>query len=83
MSTIMTTPIASFADRLRAALRAAGMTQTHLADLIGTSKQAVSAWAQGKNIPQFDLACRLARALHVPLESLCDPSWHGEEEEQP
>lgn len=85
MSAVMSDP-ATFAERLDAAMSAAGMNQTQLAAAVGVSKQTVSAWIKGRNIPQLDLACKVARALKIPLERLCADDWHGptaDEAEEP
>jgi DNA-binding XRE family transcriptional regulator len=76
-------PAPTFAARLKAAMAAAHQTQRGLAAAIGVSQATVSSWCVGRTVPGFDDACRLAHLLGVSMESLCDPSWHGEEEEQP
>ncbi len=81
MSAIMAAP-ATFAERLKAALEAAHLSQRQLALRMGVRPATVNAWIGGRNVPQFDLACRLSRLLGVSLESLCDPSWHDAPEEQ-
>jgi DNA-binding XRE family transcriptional regulator len=83
MSPIMSAPAPTFAARLKAAMAAAHQTQRSLAAAIGVSQATVSSWCVGRTVPGFDDACRLAHLLGVSMESLCDPSWHGEEEEQP
>jgi transcriptional regulator with XRE-family HTH domain len=44
--------------------------QEDLADLIGTTKQTVSNWETGKNMPGIEFAAALSRALGVSQEEL-------------
>ncbi|MFH1371132.1 MAG: helix-turn-helix transcriptional regulator [Planctomycetota bacterium] len=46
------------------------MTQQHLADLVGVTRQTIIAMEQGKYAPSLPLAFRIARAFGVPLESV-------------
>lgn len=75
MPAIMAEPSATFAERLKAAISVAGHTQRSLAKVLDVSPATVSSWCVGRTVPGLDDACRLARILNVPLESLCDPSW--------
>jgi putative transcriptional regulator len=46
------------------------MTQQHLADLAGVTRQTIIAMEQGKYAPSLPLAFRIACAFGVPLESV-------------
>lgn len=81
MPAVMTAPAETFGTRLEAARAASGLSQRQLAIRIGVRPSTVNAWFTGRNVPQLDLACKVAQVLSVPLESLCDPSWHVEPRE--
>ena len=53
----------TFADRLRAARTAAGLTRKELAAAAGLSWQAVRAWEQGARLPGLTSLVALAGAL--------------------
>ena len=46
------------------------MTQQHLAEKVGVTRQTIVAIEKGKYTPSLDLAFRLARAFDVPLEAV-------------
>jgi putative transcriptional regulator len=46
------------------------MTQQHLADIVGVTRQTIIAIEQGKYAPSLTLAFRIARAFGVPLDSV-------------
>lgn len=56
--------------RLRAARKAAGLTQEKLGLMVGidesTARSRISQYELGIYSPSFDTACRIARALDVP-----------------
>lgn len=56
-------------DRLRAALKAAGMTQAELAEASGVSAAAVSRYTSGKRSPSRETLGAIAGALGV------NPQW--------
>jgi transcriptional regulator with XRE-family HTH domain len=58
------------ADRLKAARRAAGLTQAQLAEQIGVSQGRISAWEQGTRRPDASRLHRLASALDVDVLTL-------------
>jgi transcriptional regulator with XRE-family HTH domain len=60
----------SFADNLQRLRRNAGMSQTDLAQLSGTSIDTIRNWEQGRATPKIDAAGRLAKALGVTLDQL-------------
>lgn len=46
------------------------MTQQHLADLIGVTRQTVNAIELGKYSPSLDVAFRIASVFDVPLDAV-------------
>ena len=60
----------SFADRLRAARTAAGMTQEQLGFALGVTKSSVSAWENDREAPGFRLLPALRTALGCSLDEL-------------
>jgi putative transcriptional regulator len=46
------------------------MTQQHLADKIGVTRQTVNAIEQGKYSPSLEAAFRIAEVFHAPLEGI-------------
>ena len=59
-----------FADRLRQAFEAKGITQAELAEAIGTSQPAVSGFLRGQRAPSAETTRELARALGVATDWL-------------
>ncbi len=59
--------ISSFQDRLREAM--GDISVTELADMLGISKQSVSAYINGKRKPKRIVIAEIARVLHV------NPAW--------
>lgn len=57
----------SFAARLAALLRGAGLSAYRLAQLSGLSQQALSKLLSGKSAPSLETARRLCKALGVSL----------------
>lgn len=60
----------TFATRLRALRKAAGLSVQDLAGQVGVTRQAVWWWEQGRSYPTVDVAWRLADALGIDLEQL-------------
>ncbi len=60
----------SFADRLREARTAAGLTQEQLGFALGVTKSSVSAWENGRETPGFKLLPELRRTLQRSLDDL-------------
>ncbi|MBN2018830.1 MAG: helix-turn-helix transcriptional regulator [Sedimentisphaerales bacterium] len=48
------------------------MTQQHLADIVGVTRQTIIAIEQGKYAPSLPLAFRIARAFGVGVENAFD-----------
>ncbi|MDP3858616.1 MAG: helix-turn-helix transcriptional regulator [Stagnimonas sp.] len=64
-----------FAERLRAARQAVGMTQEQLGFALGVTKSSVSAWETGRETPSFGLLPALRRSLRCSLDELiCGPA---------
>ncbi len=60
-------------NRIRALRFAAGeMTQADLADKVGVTRQTIIAIEQGRYSPSLEVAFRIARALHAPLDEVFD-----------
>lgn len=59
-----------FADRLREARVAAGLTQEQLGFALGITKSSVSAWENGRETPSFRLLPELRRLLGRSLDEL-------------
>lgn len=59
-----------FADRLREARVATGMTQEQLGFELGITKSSVSAWENGRETPSFRMLPELRRVLGRTLDEL-------------
>ncbi|WP_256645589.1 helix-turn-helix domain-containing protein [Thermomonas paludicola] len=59
-----------FADRLREARVAVGMTQEQLGFALGITKSSVSAWENGRETPSFRMLPELRRHLGRSLDEL-------------
>lgn len=71
------TPI--WAENLRAARKAAGLSQAALGELLRTTQQAVAKWESGKGVPRDETRWRLADALGVPVHEIFEaPTGGGE-----
>ena len=60
----------TFAQKLAAARRAAGIRKAELADRSGLSRSTLTHLERGTREPSLDSAIRLARALGIPLADL-------------
>lgn len=49
---------------------AAGLSQTELAEILGTVQSAVSAWESGDKMPRASQLPALAEALHCTIDEL-------------
>ena len=63
-------PDPALVSKVRAVRQAVGMSQGHLASLVGISRQALSALEAGRAVPRTDVALGLARALGCQVEAL-------------
>lgn len=46
------------------------LTQEDLAELVGVSRQTIIAIERGNYSPSLDLALRIAKVLHLPIEKI-------------
>jgi transcriptional regulator with XRE-family HTH domain len=53
--------------------KAAGLTQTDLAELVGVPQQTIAFWEQSSRPPRSEALPRLAKALGVRVEALIQP----------
>lgn len=60
----------SFADRLKDARRAAGLSQEELAEHLDVSRQAVGKWEQGQAYPEVEKLLALCAVLNVSADAL-------------
>ena len=60
----------SFADRLREARVARGLTQEQLGFAVGLTKSSISAWENSRETPSFHTLPKLREVLHLPLDEL-------------
>lgn len=60
-------PTSAFGRRLHALRRTRGLTQTELADAIGSSQRAISHYETIADYPPAAVIVELARVLHVSL----------------
>lgn len=67
-----TAPVSPRAQALRRARRMVGLTQTALADKIGVTPGAVSAWENGARVPSDNLIPVYAAALGLTPGALLD-----------
>lgn len=61
-----------FADKLQAALELRDMSQRELGRRAGVATSHISRTLRGESTPTVDIAARLAAALDVSLDWLCD-----------
>jgi len=60
----------TFGKRLKQAIKAAGITQSQLADDMGRSKGAVSQWVNGDTEPDLATVAKIAARLRVSADAL-------------
>lgn len=60
----------TFGDRLRRARKAKEWTQEELGRRVEVTKQTVSAWENGHDVPSFHAMVRLVRVLDVSADAL-------------
>lgn len=61
-----------FAENLKRIREDAGVSQTDLADAVGTSQQYISALEHGQSIPRIDMARKIKQYLNVAYEDLLE-----------
>ncbi|MCL2855474.1 MAG: helix-turn-helix domain-containing protein [Defluviitaleaceae bacterium] len=67
-------------DFIKARRKELKLTQTHIADELGVSAQAVSKWERGENLPDVGFIPDLAKMLHTTIEEILSG---GADEVQP
>jgi len=72
-------PTTIFGTRLLAARRARGMTQTQLADAIGSTQKAISYYEATGGNPSADVITKLAKALTTTADDLLGLSEPAEQ----
>ena len=61
-----------FGERLRSARKSSNLNQEQLGRLCGTTKQSISAWESGYEMPSVDKLRKLAECLHVSADYLLE-----------
>lgn len=59
-----------FAERLRKARAARGLTQARLADLLEISPRVYNRWERGTSVPKLDTVVKIAELLAVTVDEL-------------
>lgn len=68
-----------FADKVRSLLKLRRLSQSELAEALGTTQPQISRWLEGNTPPRWDYLLKMSRALGVTADYLIDP----EQEELP
>src|SRR4051794_10286382 len=68
-----------FAEKVRNLLKERRLSQSDLAEALGTSQPQVSRWLEGGTPPRWDYLLKMARALGVSVDYLID----AEQDEPP
>lgn len=68
MDTVYETPKQSIARQLSEVRKAEGMTQQHLAELVGTKKSNISRFESGKYNPSVEFLMKLADGLGKEIQ---------------
>lgn len=69
--------IAKIGDFIKTRRKKLKLTQTHIADQLGVSAQAVSKWERGENLPDVGLIPDLAKLLDISIESILQAGQTG------
>ena len=59
-----------FGERVKAVRMGAGLTQEQFASRIGVTRQAVSNWENGRNLPDIEVVMPISRTFGVSLDEL-------------
>lgn len=62
-----------FPEKLRSTRKARQYSQEYLAEQVGVRQSQLGKWETGQGRPYYDQALKLARALDVSMDWLCDP----------
>ena len=57
-------------DNIKSAMEKAGLSQANIAETLGVTREAISKWLKGKNLPRPDKLLRLALLLNLKLDEL-------------
>jgi transcriptional regulator with XRE-family HTH domain len=71
--------VMTFAEKVRTLLKACRLSQSDLAEALGTSQPQVSRWLEASTPPRSDYLLKMARTLGVPVDYLID----AEQDEPP
>ena len=71
--------MASFAEQLTAARKAAGMTQEELAEVVHVARNTISNWERGQRQPDLETLRLLEQALHTDFLHAGEPGAAAEE----
>src|SRR4051794_9479897 len=71
--------VMTFAEKVRSLPKACRLSQSDLADALGTSQPQVSRWLDAGTPPRWDYLLKMARTLGVPADYLID----AEQDEPP
>ena len=59
-----------FGERVKAVRMGAGLTQEQFASRLGVTRQAVSNWENGRNLPDIEVVIAISRTFGVSLDEL-------------
>ncbi len=62
----------TFGEKLSSLRKQAGMTQKHLAEQLGVSRQAIAKWEAGSGLPDIDNLAKIAALFHVSIDDMLD-----------
>jgi transcriptional regulator with XRE-family HTH domain len=63
-----------FAEKVRNLMKLRRLSQSELAELLGTNQPQISRWLESDTPPRWDYLLKMARALGVPADYLIDPA---------
>ncbi len=59
-------------ENIKAARKAAGVTQKDLAQAIGVYQKDISRWERGERLPSLEMFAKLCRALDVSADTMLE-----------
>jgi transcriptional regulator with XRE-family HTH domain len=59
-----------FGERVKAVRTGAGLTQEQFASRLGVTRQAVSNWENGRNLPDIEVVIAISRTFDISLDEL-------------
>ena len=57
-----------FGERVKAVRTGAGLTQEQFASRLGVTRQAVSNWENGRNLPDIEVVIAISRTFDISLD---------------